>query len=142
MGQLSLEDVSKAMRDIDLCMLTTNGAGGLESRPMSNNRKVDYDGDSYFFADGNSSAARDIAGDPAVNIAYSQLPGLLTKPVFLSVTGTAELVTDRAEMEKHWNPDIEAWFKDGLDTPGLVMIRVHADTLKYWSGHDQGEIRV
>lgn len=140
---LSLQDVSEAMRDIDLCMLTSKtAAGDLESRPMSNNRKVDYDGDSWFFADRSSSAAQEIARDPDVNLAFSRLPGLLTKPFFLSVTGKAELVDDRAEMERHWDKDVELWFKDGLDTPGLVMIHVKAERLKYWDGNEEGEIRL
>ncbi|WP_031236355.1 pyridoxamine 5'-phosphate oxidase family protein [Asticcacaulis sp. AC460] len=140
---LSLHDISKTMRDIDLCMLTSKTVTGeLEARPMSNNRKVDWDGDTWFFADGGSSAAQEIAANPEVNLAYSREPGLLTKPFFLSVTGHAELVNDRAEMEKHWNKDIELWFKDGLDTPGLVMIHVKADRLKYWDGMEEGELRL
>lgn len=143
MGHLTLQDVAKKMRDIDLCMLTTSTTtGGLESRPMSNNKNVDWEGDNWFFADGSSSAAQDIAANPQVNIAFSKEPGLLQKPVFLSVMGEAELVTDRAEMAKHWDKDIEVWFKDGLDTPGLVMIHVHASSVKYWDGMEEGEVRV
>ncbi|WP_031235534.1 pyridoxamine 5'-phosphate oxidase family protein [Asticcacaulis sp. AC402] len=140
---LSLQDISKTMRDIDLCMLTSKTVTGeLSSRPMSNNRKVDWNGDNWFFADGISSAAQEIAANPKVNLAYSREAGLLSKPFFVSVTGHAELVNDRAEMEKHWVKDSEAWFKDGLDTPGLVMIHVKADRVNYWDGMDQGELRL
>lgn len=143
MSQLNLQDISKIMRDLDLCMLTTKTSdGGLESRPMSNNRKVDYDGDNWFFTDGASSAAQDIAANPQVNVAFSREPGLLTKPVFLSVAGTADLVHDRAEFEKHWDKDIEAWFKDGIDTPGLTLIHVSATSIKYWNGYEDGELRL
>jgi len=46
----TLAELSEKMRDIDFCMLTTHGANGaIASRPMSNNREVDYDGDSWFF---------------------------------------------------------------------------------------------
>jgi general stress protein 26 len=27
-----------------------------------------------------------------------------------------------------------AWFPDGLDTPGLTLIKVEADTAEYWEG--------
>ncbi|ESQ79612.1 pyridoxamine 5'-phosphate oxidase family protein [Asticcacaulis sp. YBE204] len=142
---LSLEDIAKAMKDIDLCLLTTSAADhdGLRTRPMSNNKKVEYNGDSYFFANGDTSVVRDIAANPEVDLGFSHLPALpppLGKAVFLSVNGRAELIRDRAEMEKHWDKDIELWFKDGLDTPGLTLIKVHARRIKYWRNEEDGEL--
>ncbi len=29
---------------------------------------------------------------------------------------------------------MSAWFPDGLETPGLALIRVEADTAEYWEG--------
>lgn len=140
---LTLEDISKTMRHIDLCMLTTKKTdGALESRPMSNNKQVDYDGDSYFFTTADSSAAREIEADPQVNIAFTQLPSLISGGFFLSVTGKAELIDDKAEFQKHWVKDIEAWFKDGIDTPGLRLIKVKAKVLKYWHNYEEGELFV
>lgn len=47
MTKMSLADISKKMRDIDVAMLSTHTDGGaIAGRPMSNNREVDYDGDS------------------------------------------------------------------------------------------------
>jgi general stress protein 26 len=47
MPQMSLSDISEKMRDIDIAMLCTHTEGGaIAGRPMSNNREVDYDGDS------------------------------------------------------------------------------------------------
>ena len=47
----SLADLAEKMRDIDFTMLSTRAEdGSIGSRPMSNNRDVDYDGDSFFFA--------------------------------------------------------------------------------------------
>ena len=48
--ELTLKDLAEQMRDIDIAMLSTHTEGGkIASRPMSNNRQVDYDGDSYYF---------------------------------------------------------------------------------------------
>ncbi|CAL4867063.1 hypothetical protein MMA231_01313 [Asticcacaulis sp. MM231] len=138
---LTLEEISKTMRHIDLCMMTTKTAdGALESRPMSNNKQVDYDGNSYFFATADSSAAQEIAADPQVNIAFTQLPSLISGGFFLSVTGKAELIDDKPLFEKHWVKDIEVWFKDGIDTPGLRLIKVKAKVLKYWHNYEEGEL--
>ncbi len=36
--------------------------------------------------------------------------------------------------------DLDRYFPDGIDTPGVVMIRVHAERIRYWDGEDEGEI--
>ena len=131
MTKLSLKEISEFMRDIDICMMaTTTASGALESRPMSNNREVEYNGDSYFFANGDCSAVQEIERDAKVNLGFVHKP-MLGKSFYLSVTGNADLIRDRAAMEKHWVKDLEIWFKDGLDTPGLTMINVKANKLKY-----------
>lgn len=32
--------------------------------------------------------------------------------------------------------------KDGTDTPGLVLIKVHASRLHYWDGEEEGHVDV
>ena len=50
MVQFTLPQLAKKMKDIDFTMLSTRAEGGqIAARPMSNNRDVDYDGDSYLF---------------------------------------------------------------------------------------------
>lgn len=140
MAELTLKDIAEKMRDIDICMMTTKTPSmALESRPMSNNRKVEYDGDSYFFAYDSCSAAQEIKQKPEVNLAFTHSP-TLGKAFYLSVTGNAELIYDKAEMKKRWNKDVEIWFEDGLDTPGIVLIKVRAARLKYWQGTEEGEV--
>lgn len=134
--KLTLTEISDTMRDIDICMLTTQAAsGGLESRPMSNNRQVTYEGDSYFFSLGEMPVVKQITNDPRVNLS---LVG--RKQFYLSISGTASIIRERAKLEKHWTKDIEKWFEQGLDTPGIVLIRVEAQHIQYWNGHEEGEI--
>ena len=65
MADMTLSDISEEMRDIDFCMLTTRTeSGGLAGRPMSNNRDVDYDGDSWFFAYDSARSIAEIERDP------------------------------------------------------------------------------
>ncbi|WP_326525423.1 pyridoxamine 5'-phosphate oxidase family protein [Sphingomonas sp.] len=139
----TMQDVAEIMRDIDFTMLSTKTAdGGIAARPMSNNRDVDYDGDSWFFALDTTDTAREIAADPNVGLTLHGNKGLLGKPpVFVAAEGKAELIRDRAAFEAHWVKDLDRWFEQGVDTPGLVLIKVHADRVHYWDGEDQGEIR-
>ncbi|MEO6224796.1 MAG: pyridoxamine 5'-phosphate oxidase family protein [Sphingomicrobium sp.] len=144
MADLTLDDISEKMRDIDFAMLSTRtSSGAIASRPMSNNRQVDYDGDNYFFTNADTGSVKDIGNDPSVGLAYQSKSGALgMKPFFIAVEGTAELIQDKAELARHWTKDLNDWFKQGVDTPGLTLIKVHADRLHYWDGYDQGEIQL
>ena len=142
MGDLSLETISEEMRDIDFAVLTTRSSGGaLAARPMSNNRQVEFDGDTYFFTLGDTRTAADIEADPRVGLSYQSKSGMLgLKPFFLTVEGRAELIRDKARFADRWTKDLDAWFKQGVDTPGLLMIKVHAERLHYWDGFEEGEL--
>jgi general stress protein 26 len=144
MTQKSLADIAKKMRGIDFAMLSTKTATGeIASRPMSNNGDVDYDGDSYFFTETKTQMVGDIERDDRVALAFSVEPGLFTGGgLFIAVEGRASIIRDTAQFEAHWTPDLDAWFEKGIETPGLVMLKVHAKRIKYWEGEDEGEVVV
>ena len=138
MGSRTLSDLSKKMRKIDIAMLSTHTSGGnIGGRPMSNNGEVDYDGTSYYFTWGESRTVKDIEQDARVALAFQG-----EKAFLVAVEGKATLVRDRAAMQEHWTKDLDRWFKDGLDTPGVVMIQVDATRIHYWDGEDDGEIKL
>ncbi len=144
MAVMSLEELSEKMRKIDFCMLSTQqGTGGLTTRPMSNNGDVEYDGDSWFFSYEATRKVEAIRQNPQTSISLSAPPSLLGKPgIFIVINGEASIIKDRAQFEKHWVPDLERWFEDGVDTPGLVLIKVHASRIEYWDGEDNEVIAV
>jgi general stress protein 26 len=141
---MDLADIAKTMKDIDFTMLSTRTSGGeIAARPMSNNRDVDYDGDSWFFALGDNHAVGEIQADPNVGLTLQGHKGLLGKPpMFIAIEGKAELIHDLSQFQAHWNQDIERWAPQGAETPGLVLIKVHASRIHYWAGEDEGEVRV
>lgn len=144
MSDMSLQELSKKMRGIDFAMLTTRTDGGqLGARPMSNNGDVEYDGDSYYFTWEQSRTVDDIKREPKVGLSFQGSKGLLGKPPpFISVEGLAELIRDKASFEKHWTKELDRWFEQGIDTPGVVLIKVHATRIHYWDGEDEGEVAV
>ncbi len=138
MPEQKLEDISKKMRHLDICMMTTSTEGNqLASRPMSNNGDVEYDGNSYFFSSDKQDVIRDLEKNPHVNLSFAG-----EKKLYISVVGEAELIRDRAEMKKHWQDSLEQWFEDGVDTPGIVMIHVKGKRIKYWQNWDSGEVKL
>jgi len=41
---------------------------------------------------------------------------------------------------RHWTSDLDKWFDKGVDTPGIVLIKVKANRVTYWKGRDEGEV--
>ena len=140
----TLPELSEKLRDIDFAMLNTHAEGGaIGARPMSNNRQVDYDGDNYFFTTDDTTMVADIGRDPQVGLSFYGKSGIIgQRPFFVAIEGKAELVRDKAAFEAHWTTDLERWFEQGVDTPGLVLIHVRAARVHYWDGEDEGEIVV
>lgn len=142
MTQLSLADLSKKMAKLDFATMTTlSMEGELTARPMSNNGDVEFDGDSYFFADGSSRKVAELRSDPVVMLSYTGAVGMLGgPPLFVVVEGRATLIEDKAAFAEHWTKDLDRYFPDGIDTPGIVMIQVSALAVRYWDGGDEGVI--
>lgn len=135
MTQKKLADIAEMMRGIDIAMMLTDGGDGrLAMRPMSNNGQVEYDGDSYYFTYGESAKVAQLTEQPKVSLTFSG------KGVWLAVTGMAELIRDKAQFKAHWSPDLDRWFEKGIDTPGIVLIKVKAEHIRYWQGEESGEL--
>ena len=144
MTDFAMKDVAKALKDIDFVMLNTHTDGGcIAGRPMSNNRDVEYDGDSWFFIDQESRTFGDVSADPRVTISAQGNKGLLGKPpLFLSIEGEVEVIEDRQTLAEHWTKELERWWPQGPQTPGVALLKVRAKRIHYWDGEDQGEVRL
>jgi general stress protein 26 len=123
----SINKVTDIINDSHIGMFTTiNEEGALVSRPLAV-QEVKDDGDMWFFTSANSSQVAHIRANPAVNVAFGQ------RTEWVSVAGTAEVVTDRHLIHDKWNQVVEAWFPDGPDTPEVVLLHVDSDSAEYWT---------
>ena len=136
MSDLTIKDLSKTMRRMDIAMLSTRHGDDIAVRPMSNNRDVDFDGDTYFFTTDDTTTVGDIRKDARVGVSYQDD----AEDCYIALQGEASLHTDRATQEKHWKPELEKWFENGLDTDGLTLIKVDAKRAHYWKGRKESEI--
>ena len=123
----SIEKIRELTHGIDFCMLTTLDGGYLRSRPMST-QEFEFDGDLWFFTSDNTHKIDEIAKDSRVNVAYSNPDD----NVYLSVSGKAEVVKDRAKIEELWSPILKAWFPEGLDDPHLCLLKIPVEQAEYW----------
>lgn len=144
MSQMSLADLAKEMRDIDFAMLSTHAEGGeIAGRPMSTNRDVAYDGTSHFFTLDSTRTVAEIGRDPKVALSFTGRKGKGGKPpAFIAVEGKASLIRDKSAFEAHWTKDLDGWFDQGADTPGLVLIQVKAARITCWKGLEEAEVEL
>jgi|RhiMethySRZTD1v2_1073278.scaffolds.fasta_scaffold541433_2 general stress protein 26 len=117
------------VKDIKFAMFTTRADGRLRSRPMTTqNSEVDERSSLWFFMSRGSEAVNDIGADPVVNVAYAD-PG---RDAYVSVSGEAAVVEDRAKKEQLWSKLAEAWFPGGADDPDLALVEVRIEDAEYW----------
>ena len=115
------------VESIEVAMLTTRRADGLlVARPMATQARA-AGADLWFVTAKGSPKLQEIAGDPHVNLSYYKD----RTREWISVAGTARIVTERAKIHELYRPDWRAWFEDkggaengGPDDPRLTLIGV------------------
>lgn len=123
------EKLKEMIKDIDLCMLTTvDESNDLHSRPMSLNSDVDDEGNLWFFTSSNSHKASEIERTPNVNVSFIDID----QQHYVSISGDAELVQDKAKIKELWKPVLKAWFPDGPDQPDVALLKIKVKKAEYW----------
>lgn len=128
------EHLWNLIRDIRFCMFTTRHANGhLHSRPMTTqNRAIDEDRTLWFFMSRAGSPIEDLMAEPTVNVTYAD-PGADT---YVSISGEAAVVQDRARKAALWTKMAEAWFPKGPDDPDLALVQLNITHADYWDVKD------
>ena len=122
------ETVKQLVKDARIAMLTTmTGDGRHVSRPMAL-QDVEFDGDLWFFTYADSDLISQVTANPQVNVSFSDAK----QNAWVSIAGAAVQTDDRGKAEELWNPLLKAWFPDGLETPGLTLVKVNAESAEYW----------
>lgn len=134
----AIEKLNELIKDIDFTMMTTIDTDGvLRSRPMSTQESEVTDA-LWFFTSDQTHKTDEIEKDNRVNLSYA-------KPddnAYVSVSGTAEIVHDKAKMEELWNPILKAWFPKGLDDPHICLLKVDAQQAEYWDSSSSTLVQI
>jgi len=122
------EQLQKIMHGFDTAMLVTRGEnGGMHSRPLAiaehSNAEV-----LYFATSADSTKVSEVGVDPHVNITMQD------KRRFVSITGTAKVVQDRALIDRLWAETWKIWFPEGKSDPALCVLVVDPSEASYWDG--------
>ena len=117
--------VTQIIEQHPVCMFTSAGSEGLLSHPMTV-VKVEDDGELWFLSSVDSTPVDDISGEPEVNLTVTN------KDQWLSVRGSAAVITSEPKARELWNAAADAFYPDGPDSKNLVLIRVRPDGAQYW----------
>lgn len=127
-GPDALARVKELVEDIDFTMLTTtDDDGNLVSRPMST-RQMDEAGDIWFFTSEDTDKVEEAREHRDVGLSYCDAKGMR----YVSVGGKASVVHDRAKMEELYTASLDIWFEEGLDTPGIALLKVTPAVTEFW----------
>ncbi|GAB3332366.1 pyridoxamine 5'-phosphate oxidase family protein [Larkinella ripae] len=133
-----MEKVGNLINDIRIGMLTTQDeTGNLVSRPMAV-MKLDETGNLWFLTKEHSPKTEQIDKNYKVNVAFADAGDAS----YVSVSGTAEELQDRAKVEELWSPMAKPWFPEGKDDPTLSVLKVHIETAEYWDSTSSRMVRL
>lgn len=123
-----IKKLAALMKEFKFVMLTTaEPDGSLHSRPMAT-QEVEFDGDLWFFTGAHAPKVFQVDQHHQVNVAFSNPD----KNTYISASGTATLVRDRAKIEELWKPAYKTFFRQGLDDPELALLKVNVEKAEYW----------
>lgn len=123
-----LKKLGELIKDIRIAMLTTAlPDGSLRSRPMQT-QDTEFDGTLWFFTGLESGKVHEIEDDQHVNLSYSEP----SEQKYVSVSGKARIVRDRAKIDELWSTPLKAWFPEGKDDPNIALLKIEVESAEYW----------
>ena len=134
----AIETLDRLTRDIRVAMLTTTMPdGSLRARPMATPQKG-FDGEFWFFTGWATEKVHELLQDQHVNLAF-------VKPEdsrYVSVSGRATIIRDRAKAQALWSPAYQAWFPKGVEDPNLALLRVRVEQAEYWDAASSTMVQI
>ena len=115
------------IKDIGTAMLTTEDDGKLRARPMITAQK-EFTGELWFFTRASSHKVDEVKSEHHVGVTYADVG----KQDYVSLSGRATLVKDKAQVEAHWSEPMRTWFAKGIDDPEAALLKVTVDAAEYW----------
>jgi general stress protein 26 len=125
----AIEKLAELIHQIRIAMLTTlTEQGAFQSRPITTHG-ARFDGDLWFLTHVDSGKLGQVRQHRRVGLTYASP----TNNTYVALSGTAEVVVDRAKAEELWDPSYQAWFPGGPSDPDLALIKVTVERAEYWA---------
>ncbi len=117
-----------ALKTEPTIMLGLDGARDGHTQPMTAITEQDESGPLWFFANKDNGIIAAL-GEGHRAIATYTAKG---HDLFATVHGGLTVHTDRATIDRLWNPHVEAWFKEGRNDPNIALLKLDAETAQIW----------
>ncbi len=115
------------IKGIGFAMLTTEDGDNLRARPMVAAQE-EFDGNLWFFTRASSHKVQEADGGHRVGVTYAEP----SKQDYVSLSGHARLVRDKATIAEHWSEAMRTWFPQGKDDPDIALLKVEISMAEYW----------
>lgn len=115
-----LSDFSSAM------LITSSESHPFHARPMEI-AWLDPDCQVWFYTSRSSPKIGEIKQDDHALLTFQK-----DHSKYLTLTGTADIVTDRTRIEALWKESFRSWFPEGVADPDLVLVRIVPQTAEFW----------
>jgi general stress protein 26 len=115
------------MKGIGVAMLTTEDSGQLRARPMVA-AQDHFDGTLWFFTRESSHKVAEVETEHHVGLTYADADS----QNYVSLSGKARLLTDKATIAAHWSEIMRTWFPKGIDDPNAAVLQVEVESGEYW----------
>ena len=123
----NLDKLWSMMKGIGVGMLTTEDGGHLRARPMHPSQ-AKFEGTLWFFTKKSSHKVDEVNAEHDVGVTFADSG----KQDYVSLSGRASLVTDRAAIDSHWSEPLRTWFPNGKDDPDIALLKVAVSAAEYW----------
>ena len=117
-----------ALKSSPFVMLGLDGARDGHAQPMTAITEQDDSGPLWFFT------TKDNGIVEALGESHRAIATYVAKghDLFATVHGNLSATTDRATIDRLWNPHVEAWFEGGKDDPKIALLKLDTETAKIW----------
>jgi len=130
------DKVQELLQTFHTAMLVTHmGDGTLHARPMEI-ALAGKDCHVWFFTGIDSPKTAEIRQDEEVLLTFQK-----DHQRYLSLSGTADLVTDRDTIASLWKEPYRVWFPEGVNDPDLALVHVIPAYAEYWDNSGTEGVR-
>jgi general stress protein 26 len=129
MPEPSIDRVWDIIEKTGVGMLTTQFPGGLRARPLEPRPDRD-DGVIWFVTDVRGLKDDEIAAAPDVCLVVIDPKD----KAYLSITGRASVLHDRAKAAEIWKKTDDVWWPGGPDDPNVRVLRLDPAMAELWDG--------
>ena len=127
--QENIDKIQAVIKDVKFAMMSTiNSKGDLHAWPMTTSETSLGGKEIWFIGDKSSDVVKDIQDNPKVGLSYATQDD----KNYVSISGNAELSTDKAKLDELWSPVYNAFFEHGKEDPEVQLIKVVPHGAECW----------